>query len=172
MDLPDIPVRTDYEGPYGKMEFIDHDTTNPLNAAGVCCYLITAPAYHPVWSQYMLGVVDLKDHDGLPDPKLHFDGATHELMVVALNPDYRQDKASMLHHAKEGTLPFLLPVNIAHQFTASDEEMEAMAWLCGNAITEGRMDPEVGDAPELVREGWLAACVKTLAHFRGEVHQP
>lgn len=51
-------------------------------------WLMTAPGWHPVWSQFYLIVVRLRDDvPGLPPPVRRFPSATHELMVFALRPD-------------------------------------------------------------------------------------
>lgn len=169
-DETEIPVRTDYIGPYGNMRFIPHKPTRPEHQAHVVAYLIDAPGWHPVWNQYQLAVVSLKEFDGVPDPILKFPGATHELLVVAINPEYQQTVSSMIQHGTDGKLPYLTPVNIAEQFEATDEEMEKLAWLCGRAVVSGQLNPETGDGPERVRMEWLSACVKTLAHIRQEPH--
>lgn len=48
--------------------------------------------------------------------------------------------------------------------------MTELAWLCGRGVVYGLLNPETADAPERIREAWLAACVRTLAHMRGEEH--
>lgn len=171
----DFPVDEPVEGPYGKAEPnppSDYPDI-PQAATTVAHYLITAPQYHPLWSQYILAVVSLRESEGLPPPHLQFEGATHELLVYALNPDNVWTVESMTEQIKsQKGIPYLLPINICHQFTATDEEMQKVAWLACRAVVHGGLNPETADAPTRIRESWLAAVVKTLGHLRGEEHAP
>lgn len=136
-------------------------------------WLLTAPSYHPLWSQYVMAVVRLDDVPGFPAPKRQFDDATHELLVVALNPHAGpQTAATMAEHARTGAMPYLTPINYADQFTATDEEMRQLASWAAWGVVNGVLNPETADAPALLREAWLTSMVKTLAHIRGEVHAP
>jgi hypothetical protein len=167
---PDIPDRVD--GPYGFAERFPFDATDPRAAQTVAYWLITAPSFHPVWSQYVLACVRLDDDvEGFPPPNRKFDGATHEILLVALDPtDGPVDMAAMDRYALSGQLPILTPVNICEQFTATDAEMRELAQLAAHGVVAGALNPETGDAPTRIREQWLSAMVKTLAHIRGEEH--
>jgi len=138
-------------------------------AETVCWWLLTAPQAHPLWSQYALCCVRLRD--GLP-PVRQYIGTTHELLLVALDPGPgRYDEAAMAGYAEAGNgLPYLVPVNIAEQFIATDDEMTRLAELAARAVANGLLWPETADAPGLVRASWRESLVKTLAHIRGEVH--
>jgi hypothetical protein len=161
------------EGPYGLAEQVPPGD-GPEWAETVCTWLLTAPQAHPLWSQYMLCVVRLRDGiPGFPPPERHFDGATHELLVVALNPERGTLKvADMERFQRTGRLPYLTPANIAHQTEGTDEEASRLAELACTAVVNGWLWPETADAPERIREDWKASLVKTLAHIRGEVHAP
>jgi len=153
-----------HRGQYGRAVELEIPDTAPQ---ATCQWLITAPAYHPLWSQYALGVVNLTvDLPHLPPAKLQFEGATHEFFVVALDPTGGPWTEAQ---AIAGIRP-LLPVNIAVQFTATDDEMHALANLCARGVVTGLLNPETSDAPTVIRESWLTSLVKTLAHIRGEEH--
>lgn len=150
------------EGPYGHAEHLEVPSTAP---ATLLWWLITAPAYHPLWSQYVLAVVTLEDRPGMPPATLQFPGATHELIVLAVDPGNPPTRAN------DGQgFPYLTPVNIAHQFTATDDEMRELAELACAGVVNGLLNPETADAPTRIREEWLSSCVRTLAHMRGEEH--
>lgn len=134
-------------------------------------WLLTAPMYHPLWSQYVLACVRLEDDvPGFPPPHRQFPGATHELLVVALNPEHGPYSREKLR--EPGDLKYLTPVNICHQFIATDAEMRAVVPLAARAVVHGALNPETGDAPERIRQEWLSSLVKALAHARGEEHAP
>lgn len=161
------------EGPRGTAERIPLPDI-PAAAETVCTWLLTAPMAHPLWSQYMLGVVRLRDGiAGFPPPKRQFDGATHELNLVALNPEHGTfTVARMKRLHRTGRLPYLTPVNIAHQFEGTDGEAGELAEMAARAVVNGWLTPETADAPDLIRADWKTSLVKTLAHVRGEVHAP
>lgn len=156
-------------GPFGQAEQLDVPQTAP---ATLSWWLITAPAYHPLWSQYVLSVVTLDDQPGMPPALLHFPGATHELIVFALNPGEPPRRITAEDLQRGDWAGYLRPVNIVHQFTATNDEMHQLAELACTGVVNGVLNPETADAPSQVRETWLTACVKTLAHLRGEEHAP
>lgn len=131
--------------------------------------------WHPAWPQFVLIVVHLREQDGEAPPVLAFPGATHELSVMALNPG---DPAKV-HTAADfaqggfrGIGGWLSPIDVTHQFTATDEEMTDLAEMAARACVDGMLNPSTDDAREYLREHWLTACVRTLAHMRGEEHAP
>ena len=165
------------EGPYGKAEVIPIPDV-PESAETVCQWLVTAPAYHPMWSQYLVYVVRLRDGiPGFPDPVRDFEGATHELCCFSLNPMDDQNQpvihtpASILDRIenKKG-LPYLTPVNVVQQHEATDAEMERLAELSCWSIIHGFLEPEATNGAERIRMNWLGSATKTLAHMRGEEH--
>lgn len=160
-------------GPGGISEHVPVPATMRNADTSTCLYLLTAPRYHPVWSQYVISVVDLTvDRPDLGPPNLHFVDATHELLVMAVNPELGLlSPTRMVRRSEAGEAGFYLsPPNVGHQFTATAEEMTQLAWLLGRAVAHGQLNPETGDAPSLIREQWLGLCVRTLAHMRGEEH--
>ena len=168
---------TRHDGPFGWAEKMDlaEATEGPET---LCHWLICSPAWHPLWTQYVLVVVRLRDGiPGMDPPKRQFPGATHELIVMALNPDPDitghkpfASGAELLGWAREHGIPYLQPVNIVEQFEASDEEMRKLASMCAWGVTAGHLEPETSNGPERIRARWKSSMVKTLAHFRGEVH--
>jgi hypothetical protein len=102
----------------------------------------------------------------LPTPKLQFPGATHEILVAAINPDGGSLTVDAVHAlwAANRPIPYLLPINGADQFEATDDEMVELTSKLAWGVCVGALDPERG--------GWLESEIKTLAHIRGEVHAP
>lgn len=165
------PAVTEHRGPYGVATKVQIDSTVRNASESLAYYLITAPAFHPFWSQYILTTIRLRQVPDLPPPVLRFDGATHELMVVAVNPEPEPWTVERLV-ATGFKIGILSPVNILHQYEATDDEMTHLSDLCAQGIVHGILSPESGDAPTRIREQWLAMTVKTLAHIRGEEHAP
>lgn len=153
-------------GPYGIAEEVPLEGLANAGAT-LCAWLITSSVYHPLWNQYLLAVVGLGEVPGFPPAKLKFPGASHELIVHAIDP-----KDGTVYKPTDGRFPQLIPINICEQYEATDAEMTEVAWLACRAVVHGGLNPETADAPTRIREQWLSAVTKTLAHIRGEEHAP
>lgn len=152
---------TEFRGPHGRA-FLIPWAEDPEATETVCSWLLTAPLAHPRWAQYMLGVVRRQLAD-----------ATHELFVVALNPQHGPfTVAKMLSYQHTQNMPYLLPVNIAHQADATDDEARLLAAYGAVAVVGGLLCPETSNAPERIRTDWTITMARTLAHIRGEEHAP
>ena len=167
-------MTTTYTGVRGTAHHLDINPDLDGASTTVSWWLLTGD-WHPIWPQFILGVVHLRPVEGQPEAKLHFPGATHELLVVALN---RGDGARPVCHSVETLVAgglravggYLRPVDVVHQFTATDDEMRELADLAAHSCVDGVLNPSTDDAREFFREQWLTACVRTLAHMRGEEH--
>jgi hypothetical protein len=155
--LPDVAT-----GPYGTARRIPPANYRAHKPAGVDGWIITAPYWHPFWSQYMLAVVSLADIPGQPDAVRHYPDATHELHVVALNPDHGPYDAALI--GPPGTIHFLTPVNVVEQITTTHDQARRLTELCARAVVDGLLTPETGDAPDRIRAAWRTAIHQTLDH--------
>src|SRR5205085_2875503 len=60
----------------------------PEQVATLAHWFVSAPAAHPVWPHYLLFCVHLRDVPGQSRPPFRrFPDASHELMLIALNPE-------------------------------------------------------------------------------------
>lgn len=162
------------KGPYGRALQLEIPTDTPEPHTAIDHWLITCPTVHPAWTQWYLAVISLADAPGLPPAELKFVGATHQLFLVALNPDhgpYTRDKAAQMMRNGDG-LPMLQPVNLIEQYQATDAEMRQVCQLMCRAIVQGLASVEPPLGYESFRDQWLASITKTLAHLRGEQHAP
>lgn len=162
-----------FKGPHGRAVSVTLPDV-PDAAESLCTWLLTAPRAHPAWTQYLMPVVRLRDIPGFPPPKRQFPGATHELIVVALDPDEGPYTAeSLLRYMtgeQAGRIPYLTPASIVHQIEGSDEEAGRLAASAAWGVTAGALNPETSGAPGYVRDCWKGSLIKTLAHIRGEAH--
>jgi hypothetical protein len=154
------------QGPHGKAVRIPRESYAAAFPANLDTWIITAPIWHPLWSQYNLSVVSLADIPGQQDAIKHTPDATHELLVLALNPDHGPYGCE----TRPNDLEVLLPVNISEQFTTTDDHARELAELCVKAVLDGRLNPETGDAPTRIREEWRAAIAQTIGHDRDPHH--
>lgn len=81
--------KKEFEGPVASVYLID-TTSIPrdTNSADLVTWLMYAPGAHPHWDYHVLTVVHLRDQEGQTIPP-HRDSpdATHELLVLAVNPE-------------------------------------------------------------------------------------
>lgn len=155
------PLPDTLTGPYGTAHRIpraNYETSTPAALDG---WIITAACWHPLWSQYLLSVVTLADVEGAPPADKRTPDVTHELTVLTLNPDYGPFNAATY---TADSLRYLTPVNIAEQFTTTDDQARDLAGLAARACVDGVLIPETSDAPDRIRALWHTSITRTLNH--------
>jgi hypothetical protein len=173
--MADLPpeARSPIRGPYANCVEVQLSALSTRAAATVSSWLITSAKFHPAWTQWTLYAVHLREVPGVSAPAFQYPGATHEVGLLALNPDTRVTAEDM--GRPDWRMRYLLPPNLALQFTATDDEMRHVCALMCWSISAGHHSPEPalsGGPDSDWGRGWLASITKTLAHFRGEVHAP
>jgi hypothetical protein len=162
------------EGPAGRATSCATPDT-PDAAETLCHWLIDAPGQSPSWDQYVMFCVRLRDNiPGFPPPIRHFEGATHEVDVWAINPAHHLTAELIEGLWRSGGSighALLTPINVCVQFQATDDEMLQLVALAARAVVDGVLpaEPPLSGNPRGV---WLQPLVKTLAHIRGEDHAP
>jgi hypothetical protein len=101
----------------------------------ICGWIIEAPWAHPMWHSYFLSAVHLRELPGFPPAVIHLPGATHEVMLFALNPE---------HTPTLDTFPKVLtPANFFGQWIAeSDEAACAKLERCVDEVLAGTLSPD------------------------------
>lgn len=116
----------------------------PSRELTVAAWLVHAPVAHPVWHGYAVLGVCLRDMPGAPKAVINLAGATHEIIVMALNPDFPlliDDRPHFLH-----------PANFAGQFIApSDDAASQRIRAVVQEVVDGVLSPDT-DA----RRDWVA----------------
>jgi hypothetical protein len=98
-------------------------------------WYVHAPFSHPLWPCVVVIGLSLRDVPGWPPAKINLDGATHEVMVYALDPkqSIRLDRPPA----------YLTPCNFAGQFTAdSDDAAAQRIELAVRDICAGELNPD------------------------------
>jgi hypothetical protein len=120
------------------MEVFRHERdVDPDKDATADTWIINAPWAHPVWPNYILYCVHLRQIPGQSkEPVIHKPGATHEIGLYALNPDHVP--------AVDGSpFYFLMPPNYVGQFIAeSDEHARQIIRHTVDEICAGRLNPD------------------------------
>lgn len=104
-----------FKGQFGWAERHKFAPGSPGTPALLSLWFMHLPhqAVGNAWSEFMLGVCHLRHMQGVEDPIITKQGATHELTVIALEPG----------QTPRSPLPwkFLTPTNICTQFRVSND---------------------------------------------------
>lgn len=124
-------------------------------------WFLHIPAAHPHWPRYMLSCIHLRPVEGQPPAKLQYPGATHEVMLVALNPEHNPNPDN------RQSWQILTPVNAAVQFTsASDDDAAVLLDLVAQALVDGILPAEPSDFIG-GSDYWITTVRRTAAHRTG-----
>ena len=138
---------------------------NETDRGSVASWFLRCPNQSPAWDCYVLSVVHLRPVDGQPPAIINLPGATHEVLLIALDP------ATEPEPTKIGTWRFLRPINVAEQVILPDDEAAVqIACSAARAVVEGVLPAEPLLAGAM--EPWRTSMIKTAAHLRGEDHAP
>lgn len=131
-----ITVPPDLLGPFGKAWVYDRPNAPPIPAS-LRVWVVEAAWAHPVWHSYLIGVCHLRPLEGCPPAVINLPGATHEVTVMALDPDHP------IPHKRPGPLCYLTPLNFAGQWIATDDAA-AMAKVegCVRDILAHNLSPD------------------------------
>jgi hypothetical protein len=119
------------------------DDTTETGTARVASWVVFCPWAHPFWSYYLIAAVHLRKQNGVPDGKVLLPGATHEVFVMALDP---QKVPDVLLPARSA----LSPMNFAGQWIAAarlnpvDQDKAAARDIrkCVDDILAGTLSPD------------------------------
>lgn len=135
--------------------------------AGLSQWLLHCPGAHPVWSWYVVNGVTLRDIPGVPAAKLHFIGATHEVSVIALVPEYQPDDTWCSVGPGGWPAHHMTPPNLVEQFVdLTDEHAVELTLMLVRSFCDGRLSPDT-DFRSMTQEA-LAA---TASHLRAGKHE-
>jgi hypothetical protein len=143
---------------------------SPEQAATLSNWFVHAPAAHPFWPRYLFFCVHLRDIEGQSQPpKLRFPEASHEINLIALNPEIGPWTAENVVEkllSPRTASAILTPFNLSEQIAgATDEQACELTELLARGIADGHVPIE----PDDVRNGrdlQRAIIAKTLEHIK------
>lgn len=112
------------------------DQSDPLDWTGsIGTWFIDAPGQSIAWQRYLLSCVHLRPIAGESRPvQLKFPGATHELVMAALDPETKPDPL------KPETMRILHPLNLCEQIiVGNDAQASEILALCARCVAEGKL---------------------------------
>jgi hypothetical protein len=165
-------VTTTLTGPAGTAALVDLTGIDDARSqATLAWWLFTCPGQSPAWDQYAMWCITLAPVVGLDDAVIDVLGATHQLIVVALDPHttWTAEQCGELART-DGGIAMLRPGNVSLQFAAaSDDQATELAHLCARAVVDGLLPAE----PMLAGGGnaqWHPVVAQTLQHLQTGGH--
>lgn len=134
-------------------------------ASAVGVWFLHCPGQSPAWDRYLLSVIHLRPVKGAPPAHLAFPGASHEVVLFALDP--RGNPRPEMPASWEP----LTPWNVSEQVELPDDEAaRVLGAKAATAVVHGMLPAE--PALSGAREPWRTSMIRTSAHLRGEEHAP
>jgi hypothetical protein len=110
-------------------------TNDPRASVTLPSWIASAAYAHPMWSHYAIMCIALRDVPGVPKAHIHLEGATHEVMVFAMDPDTKP--------AVDDFPRMLNPVNFTGQFIAADDlTAAARIQQAVQDVIDGTLNPD------------------------------
>lgn len=132
--------------------------------ACIALWLVEAPGRHPLWSWWSMTVIHLRPIPGARPAHIRREGATHEFMWAALDPDRSPPLAQI--EGKLEPLPWLTPFDLVHQVVGiSDQQAASILAACVRGIVYHRASPDSD-----LRSWWERSLDETVAHHLAGGH--
>lgn len=165
-----IPREPTRRGPFGEAWEV---ALQPVGRRGksdfdgtLAYWIIRAPQSHPLWWWYSMTIIHLRPIAGVKPAHIEIPGATHELALIALNPEQPVPNLEEMEAGNFSSLKHLSPPNLIQQFQVPND---AYAWYLGEtavkAIVDGIISPDTD-----FRSQWEQAIPETAKHLREGVH--
>jgi hypothetical protein len=150
----------DFEGTGGRAWRIairPEDRDHVDQEASLAAWHLNCPHAHPFWSWYMVTLIHLRDVPGMSKPATkQYPGASHEVIVMSLNPDHALTEPGQIQHP----LYYLEPFDHVIQFDGTtDEQAIRVIELYVRACVDGHISPD-----QDYREAWKSMMRKTVEH--------
>jgi hypothetical protein len=128
-------------------------------------FILHVPGAHVLWDHYAISVVHLRPIEGVRAPTKRFETATHEFLIMSLNPE--QPLPSSLRVDDEFRLNYLTPIDVVEQFEVPDDVgADHILEMAVRAIVDGFASPD-----QDWRLWWAGAIKATAAHYRDGTHR-
>lgn len=124
---------------------------------------MNVPDAHPWWQWWVVGVVHLRDVEGVAEAKRAYSAAEYEFTILTVDPE--ESAAPDPDMVNEG-YSFLYPADVAEQFDGvSDSDAARIAYLGIQEIVSGRISPDEGFQP-----AWKKMLDETVKSFHAGLH--
>lgn len=149
----------DMQGPHARAWELPLDPRTPTALSGG--WMVHAPGSHPFWPWHFISITHLRDEPGVPPADLAFPEATHELIVLALDPDHYPPPLD-----GSARIRAMYPPDVVQQMVLPDDsEARKLLWLVIRAVCDGVLIPD-----QDYRQSWADAIEATAEHSRQGGH--
>lgn len=166
MKAPTWSVAPTSQGPAGSAWRVDvaklrHE--RPDTEATVALWLLNMPGAHIAWAWWLLSAIHLRPIAGARAAVIRTPGATHEVLVAALDPAHEPPNPA--------TFPIedvriLTPLDVQQQYTAATDAAAAeVCELAARACCGGLLSPD-----QDFRHLWERYIVGTAEHLASGAH--
>lgn len=131
--------------------------------ASLATWFLNCPGQSAAWDRYVLYVIHLRPIPGVKPAVIRVPGATHEILLIALDPTRRPQPS------KPQTWRFLRPINVEEQvILPNDDAARELGRLSARAVLAEILPAEPAQSGAV--EPWRTSLIRTSAHLRGEEH--
>ncbi len=147
------------------------DITDEIKAqapAALDAWLINCPGRHPFWQWWTVSLVSLADIPGIGAAVKRETSMTHEIIVVALNPETFKPTDEWYDNRSRDRVGrhFMHPIDLSAQFeVGSDQDARDIAFLFVRALCDGYLTPDQDG--RIVNAHHIEATAK---HYREGAH--
>lgn len=135
----------------------------PDLAATVATWFFKCPGQSPAWDNYLLTVIHLRPIEGVKDATIVIPGATHQVLMAALDPSKQPEPLDVM------SWQHLSPLNADEQLELPDDRSaQELAAHVALGVVDGVLPAEPALSGAV--EPWRSSLIKTAAHLRGEAH--
>ena len=140
----------------------EFEPSDPLDIrATIGAWFLQCPGQSPAWQHYHLAIVHLRPIDGVKPAVINRPGATHEVMLFALDPAKHPVPDDL------NTWSWLSPVNFVGQLELpSDESAKNVLEILARAVADGYLWAE--PPLSLQREPWESQLRELEDHAKGK----
>jgi len=140
----------------------DEKRLTPDQTATIAAWIMQCPGWSPAWDKFLLCCVHLRQIEGVKPAVFTMQGATHEIMLVALDPTYAADPDDIFSDKTR----ILHPINIVQQFIVNNDDQaieltKNVAMACIQGILP--IEPQ---GIRGAREYWESTILTTAQHIR------
>ena len=133
--------------------------------ATIAMWFLNCPGQSAAWDHYLLSIIHLRDIKDVPPAHIRVPGATHEVLLVALDPGQYPSPT------KVDSWTMLRPINVEEQIHLPDDERaKELLHMSALAVVTGLLPAEPALSGAV--EPWRTTLIRTSAHLRGEEHAP
>lgn len=120
--------------------------------------------YHPFWHWWMVSVIDLKDHEGIPPANKQYPEAEYEFGIYSLDGEVNIDACDRGDVTNRGFKPLSPPDVIFHFHGLTSEQASEICEAAVTLIVNGQ------SCDSDFREYWKSLLARTVEHYTLGIH--